>query len=180
MFDQDMYLKAWLFASEKHNSQLLPGTDLPYIVHVGAVTMEVMGALAHDSSILRADLAVSCALLHDTLEDTGATQEELSRVFGKDITNGVCALTKDAALPSKQEQMVDSLRRIALQPREIGIVKLADRITNLQPPPAYWTPQKCAAYQAEAGIILEALAGSCSYLEDRLSLKMSEYTQYTT
>jgi len=66
--------------------------------------------------------------------------------FGKAVTDGVKALTKNESLP-KDRQMSDSLHRIKLQPSEIWAVKLADRITNLQPPPAYWSREKIPNYK---------------------------------
>jgi len=54
--------------------------------------------------------------------------------------------------------MPDSLRRIQTQPPEVWVVKMADRITNLQPPPVSWSRDKIAAYRAQAGVILRELA----------------------
>ena len=71
--------------------------------------------------------------------------------------------------------MRDSLERIAAQPREIAMVKLADRITNLEPAPPHWTSEKKRAYREEAKQILEALRGRCASLEARLAKKITEY-----
>jgi (p)ppGpp synthase/HD superfamily hydrolase len=51
------------------------------------------------------------------------------------VISGVAALTKDETLPSKQEQMIDSLKRLKFEPKCVQMVKLADRITNLAPAP---------------------------------------------
>ena len=71
--------------------------------------------------------------------------------------------------------MTDSLRRILLQPREVWMVKLADRINNLQPPPSHWKDPKIAAYRAEAIQIVEALGPASPYLEGRLRAKIAAY-----
>jgi guanosine-3',5'-bis(diphosphate) 3'-pyrophosphohydrolase len=102
--------------------------------------MEIMVA-GHLTDSFNLKLALPVALLHDTLEDTNTTPDELSQIFGEEITQGVMSLTKDEFLP-KEQQMDDCLRRIILQPKEIWAVKLADRITNLQPPPSHWIEQK--------------------------------------
>lgn len=172
-WSQDLYFKAYWFAAEAHNGQLLPDTTLPYIVHPGMVCMEVMAALQAEAGH-QADLAVPCALLHDVLEDTTITYETLKTEFGEQVAEGVLALSKDRSLP-KTKQMDDSLRRIRLQPREVWMVKLADRINNLRTPPAHWTAEKKAQYREEAVRILEALQEASPLLAERLREKIAGY-----
>jgi (p)ppGpp synthase/HD superfamily hydrolase len=156
MFSPDRYVEAMRFAAARHAAQKEPGhADLPYLVHVVSVAAEVIAALPV-TPLADPDLAVTCALLHDTVEDTETTLDELAARFGPAVAAGVAALTKDTALP-KPAQMPDSLRRIRAQPPEIAVVKLADRITNLSAPPHYWTKDKCAAYRAEAVTIADSL-----------------------
>jgi len=172
-WSQDLYFKAYWFAAEAHNGQLLPDTELPYILHPGMVCMEVMAALQAEAGHA-AELAVPCALLHDVLEDTAVTFEALQAEFGEQVALGVQALSKDKNL-SKSEQMDDSLRRILLQPREIWMVKLADRINNLRTPPSYWTAEKKAQYREEAVKILETLQDASPCLAARLREKIDGY-----
>jgi GTP diphosphokinase / guanosine-3',5'-bis(diphosphate) 3'-diphosphatase len=173
---QDAYLSAWQFAAKAHRGQTVPGTDLPYLVHIGAVAMEVL--VAHALEPLSDPLlATQCALLHDTVEDCGVAVAELKRRFGPAVAAGVLALSKRKDLP-KPEAMSDSLARILAQPREVWAVKLADRISNLQPPPAHWTATKRAAYQQEARVILEALGGGHSTLAARLAQKILGYAAF--
>jgi len=172
MWSPERYLSAWNYAAARHGSQKVPGTELPYLAHIGAVAMEVMTALAQGSRVDDPDLAVQCALLHDVIEDTPATYAEVAARFGVAVADGVLALTKDKTLPSKAEQMADSLACIRRQPREVWMVKLADRITNLQPPPAHWDDAKIAAYRAEARTILDALGGADGWLAARLQGKI--------
>ncbi len=58
------------------------------------------------------------------------------------------------------------------------MVKLCDRITNLQPPPKHWDKAKIAKYQNEARLILEQLGVSSPFLADRLNIKIANYDQY--
>ena len=74
--------------------------------------------------------------------------------------------------------MLDSLVRIQKQPLEISMVKMADRITNLQPPPAHWTKDKIRNYRDEAQLILETLGTKNEYLAQRLKEKIDNYQQY--
>ncbi|HEY5948325.1 MAG TPA: HD domain-containing protein [Kofleriaceae bacterium] len=178
MFSPDRYVDAMRFAALAHNSQKEPGRELPYLVHVVSVAAEVIAALPTMPDI-DADLAVTCALLHDTIEDTSATLDEITSRFGAAVAAGVSALTKNHELP-KPEQMADSLRRIKQQPREIAIVKLADRITNLAEPPHHWTKDKRAAYRVEAALIADTLGYASSALEARLRKRIAAYERFTT
>lgn len=173
MWDQDLFKRALDFAARAHGAQQVQGSGLPYVVHVAKVATEVLAAAARDPRA-DCDLALACALLHDTLEDAGVTHDALRAEFGAAVADGVRALTKDAALP-KAERMSDSLARIRGQPREVWMVKLADRITNLEPPPRAWSAEKRRAYLAEARLILDALRGASAPLEGRLASKIVEY-----
>ncbi|EPJ47504.1 MAG: hypothetical protein OFPII_12290 [Osedax symbiont Rs1] len=177
MWDQDQYIKAWNFATKVHNSQQLPGTDLPYINHLGLVTMEVLAALPH-SLFDNPTLAMQCALLHDTIEDCAVSFEQLKSIFGEAVAEGVQALSKNRELGDKATQMQDSLQRIKRQPIEIALVKLADRTTNLQPPPSHWSAEKCLRYCIEAQLIHDQLGDASPYLAARLSSKITNYQQY--
>lgn len=173
MWDPDAYKRALDFAAKAHGEQRVPGSGFPYVVHLTKVAAEVMHACALEPA-LDGTLAVTCALLHDSLEDAGVTKEQLVATFGQGVADGVDALTKRDALP-KAEQMRDSLQRILAQPREIAVVKLADRITNLEPAPAHWSPEKRAKYRDEAREILAALGDRCAPLKARIAKKIDEY-----
>lgn len=74
--------------------------------------------------------------------------------------------------------MLDSLQRIRTQPKELWMVKLADRITNLQAPPASWTPARIAVNRAEAEIILSELGPASLLLARRLAQKLEAYRAF--
>jgi len=175
-WSQDLYIKALKFAAEAHNNQIVPGTNMPYIVHLTSVCMEVMAVL-NDGNNYDVILAIQAALLHDVIEDTDVTFEQLKNEFGMSTANAVLALTKNKSL-TKQQQLSDSLRRIKEQPKEIWMVKLADRITNLQCPPANWTKQKIFQYKIESQEIYSTLGSACEVLSERLKQKISEYEKY--
>ena len=77
-------------------------------------------------------------------------------------------------------RMADSIARIKIQPREIWMVKLADRITNLQPPPPQWTKEKINRYRIEAAYILEELGESSPILSERLGKKIEDYPEQSS
>lgn len=175
-WSQESYIKAYRFAAQAHQGQKFPGTNIPYIMHLSFVSMEVIAALSveteHDGN-----LAIQCAILHDTIEDTNTTFEEINTEFGEAVANGVLALTKDNSL-EKHLQIADSLQRIKEQPREIWMVKLADRISNLQAPPHYWNQDKIIRYQQEAIKIYEALKDASPFLTSRLASKIEDYNAF--
>lgn len=177
MWSRTKYQEALDFAALAHGGQKVPGKPYSYVVHLVNVCMEVMSALAEDNPGLDADLAVQCALLHDVLEDTQTEYTQLQAQFGQAVARGVRALTKDKTL-AKEQRMADSLQRLKSQPREVGLVKLADRITNLQPPPGHWTKEKKEAYCHEAGLIHTALNSCHTGLGIRLKKKIEEYRRY--
>jgi (p)ppGpp synthase/HD superfamily hydrolase len=175
---QTLYQKAIKFAAKKHAdiNQLVPGTNLPYVVHLSNVAMEILIA-SQNTKNFNAEFAVQVALLHDTLEDTETTFEELSKEFSLEIAQAVLALTKNPEL-LKENRMNDSLHRIQQLSKEVWAVKLADRITNLQTPPLLWSAEKISEYQKEAVQISKTLKGSNDFLEKRLEEKITDYLKY--
>ena len=173
--NQDKITKAWFFASRVHKEQKYPGEELPYLTHIGNVLLEVMAVV---SSLDNAELAISCAILHDTIEDTETTYEDILKEFGKEVADGVEALSKDSTLATKQEQMLDSLKRIKEQPKEVWVVKMADRAANLGKPPHYWSLEKKRAYQEEARFIWEQLHQANEAMATRLKQKIEDYERY--
>ena len=166
-FATDTLQSAWRFAAERHRNQQYPGTGLPYLLHLGAVCLELYPALLAAPG-RNAELTLSCAILHDTVEDTGVKSEELVALFGDAVAKGVAALSKNPALHGA-EAMQDSLTRIQQEPPEVWMVKLADRCANLGCPPAHWNAEKRQRYAAEGEIILDALGAASPLLASRLT-----------
>ncbi len=173
---QEIYQKSIKFAAEKHRDQKIKGTNSSYLVHLSNVAMEVMMAY-HIEQNFDIKYAVQLALLHDVLEDTDTTFDEIKSTFGEEVAVGVLALTKNEELP-KEEQIYDSLVRIKQLRKEVAIVKLCDRLSNLQKPPAFWTKNKIYNYLEDAKMISRMLANQNSYLNERLTTKISDYQKY--
>jgi guanosine-3',5'-bis(diphosphate) 3'-pyrophosphohydrolase len=175
---QTLYQEAIRFAATKHlaEDQKVPGTNLPYVVHLSNVAMEILLA-GSESANFDLGFALQVALLHDTLEDTACTFEELAGKFGVAVAEAVSALSKNGTL-EKGDRMADCLIRIRKLRPEVWAVKMADRITNLQSPPPHWERQKRINYREEARIILAALSEGNGYLAMRLEQKIEEYGIY--
>lgn len=126
----DQVEKAYLFAADFHSEQKRRSGE-PYINH----PVEVALILAHD---LRMDAdVVSAALLHDTVEDTPATKEQLIELFGEtvaDLVDGVTKLT-NIDVNSMDEKQALNLRKMFLAMSKdirVVIIKLADRLHNMR------------------------------------------------
>lgn len=171
----------WQLASNLHDGQKYGGQEpdkkVEYINHIGSVTFEMLKAVEIDES-LDADLSIKCAVLHDTIEDTELSIEEVEKRFGISVAKGVLALTKQEQDDSIADKMQDSLMRIKQQPKEVWAVKMADRICNLYAPPFYWSDDKKRGYQAEAIIIHSELKEGSAYLANRLWEKIEKYNSF--
>jgi len=167
---------AWIFAGQVHSSQTMLGGSANYLTHLGDVTMEIISTHLR-SPLEDLDLAVQCAILHDTMEDQGITHAELSTRFGASVADGVLALSKSNELPYA-ERMKDSIARIRQQPAAVWCVKLADRISNLHSAPNAWTAEKIEFYRMEAITILDALHPANRVLASRLEMLIASYPNF--
>ena len=177
----DEIQKIWQLASKLHDGQKYGGYNdgekVEYINHIGSVVFEIFNAIQSTENI-NSDLAIKCAILHDTIEDTTLTYESVNELFGHEVACGVLALTKNDEIEGQTEKMLDSLKRIKEQPVEIWAVKLADRITNLYEPPYYWNDEKKLTYIEEAKVILDELKDGNKYLAERLEIKIKNYYSF--
>ncbi|HOK93399.1 MAG TPA: HD domain-containing protein [Spirochaetota bacterium] len=171
--DQDLIIKTLSFAAVAHGDQRLPGSKTPYLYHLTCVAFEITSAI-FAGDIEDPEFAIQCSLLHDTIEDTSVTFDDLKNTFNEKIALGVLALSKNKNLP-KGLQLKDSVDRILKMPRDVAAVKLADRITNLAPPPSHWEKEKIINYREESIFILEKLGFASPFLARRLEEKIKSY-----
>lgn len=123
------------------------------------------------------------AVLHDTIEDTETTAEELQELFGEKITAIVLEVTDDKAL-HKEVRKLKQVEHAPHLSREAKLVKLADKICNLRDivssPPADWPAERKAAYFDWAKSVVDGLRGTNQALEavfDELYGRKSELNQ---
>ena len=171
----------WQLVTKMHDGQKYGGAkqgeQIEYINHIGSVTFEILKAVTVDND-MNPDLAMKCAILHDAIEDTDLSYDDILNEFGLEVANGVLALTKNENIDGKRAMMLDSLKRIKEQPKEIWAIKMADRIANLYAPPFYWTNEKKSEYLEEARLIHDELRAGNKYLEVRLANKIIEYQKF--
>ena len=120
--------EAIAFARAAHGDQRRP-TGAPYIEHL----LEALEALVRGAGVTDPDL-LSAAVLHDVVEDTDITSEELGKRFGPRVAELVGWVTIPPAGPGQDKLAVKeaAIRRLASAPRDAMLVKLADRLSNVQ------------------------------------------------
>jgi (p)ppGpp synthase/HD superfamily hydrolase len=138
-------LDAARFAAEKHTGQRRKGlAQEPYVNHV----LEVAQLIAASEETLDADLVVA-GLLHDTIEDTETTAEDLEPLFGKDVASLVLEVTDDKSLP-KQMRKALQVENAPKKTARAQVIKLADKISNVRSvlcsPPADWSADRKREY----------------------------------
>lgn len=121
----DIIEKAIIFASKAHKDQIRKSTDVPYITHPFAVGLLLQKAKCSDE-------VIAAGILHDTIEDTTTTYEELTEQFGVRIANLVLAASEpDKTLPweKRKQHTINHLKKRDLD--EIQIIT-ADKLHNLK------------------------------------------------
>ncbi len=157
-------LAASAFAAHKHRDQRRKGADAsPYINHPIAVA----NVLANEAGIT--DPAIlAAALLHDTIEDTDTTAEELEAEFGPGIASIVVEVTDDKALDKPVRKQLQ-IEHAATLSRPAQLVKLADKICNIRDmsrsPPVDWPFERRVEYFGWAKQVVDQMRGVSPVLE---------------
>jgi guanosine-3',5'-bis(diphosphate) 3'-pyrophosphohydrolase len=126
MKNEKTLIEAALFAAEKHRSQRRKSLlSIPYINHPLAVCYVLV-----QSGISSIDVLVA-ALLHDTIEDTETTPDEIANLFGNDVLKIVLEVTDDKTLDDKRRKELQVLKAPQLS-EGARLLKIADKISNLK------------------------------------------------
>jgi GTP diphosphokinase / guanosine-3',5'-bis(diphosphate) 3'-diphosphatase len=157
-------LLATAFAADKHRNQRRKDEEAsPYINYPVALANLLAQAGVGDTTVLAA------ALLHDTIEDTDATVEELMGAFGEKITTVVLEVTDDKSLPKAERKRLQIQHATHLS-TAAKLVKLADKICNLrdvsQSPPKDWPLERKREYFDWARQVVDGLRGIHARLEE--------------
>jgi len=162
--DISLILKALTFSADKHRNQRRKGREAaPYINHLIGVA-EILWEIGQVRDIP----TIVAGILHDTLEDTDTTPEELTREFSAHILSIVEEVTDDKRLP-KDERKRRQVERAGTASPEARQIKLADKISNIQDliqaPPAGWSLQRQRDYVDWGESVIDRLRGSNERLE---------------
>jgi guanosine-3',5'-bis(diphosphate) 3'-pyrophosphohydrolase len=162
--DLKLLLKALDFASRKHTDQRRKDKDSsPYINHPIAVA----NVLCNEGHVTDAE-TICGALLHDTIEDTATTPDELAQEFGLAIRDIVLEVTDDKTLPKAERKRLQIVHAQHASPKA-KLVKLADKIANLRDlvssPPADWNSERRTQYFSWAKQVVNQIRGAHPELE---------------
>ncbi|XP_021693732.1 guanosine-3',5'-bis(diphosphate) 3'-pyrophosphohydrolase MESH1 isoform X2 [Aedes aegypti] len=158
------YTKCINFAAVKHrNQRRLDSDKTPYINHpIGVAQILTAEGDITDFEVIQA------AILHDTVEDTDTTFEELEREFGYAVRRLVEEVTDDKTLPKAERKRLQIEHAAGTSP-QAKLVKLADKIYNLRDlqrcRPEGWTEERCRDYFTWAKRVCEGLRGTNQALE---------------
>jgi guanosine-3',5'-bis(diphosphate) 3'-pyrophosphohydrolase len=157
--DLQKLIAAAAFAAHKHRDQRRKGAEAsPYINH----PLMVANVLANEGAVDDVTTLVA-ALLHDTIEDTQTTGEEIAAAFGPEAAAVVLEVTDDKRL-SKDERKRHQVLHAAKISERAKLVKLADKICNLRDlsssPPADWPLQRRREYFEWAHAVVAHLRGA--------------------
>lgn len=159
-----LVLKAAAFAAEKHRDQRRKDRHAtPYINHPLALAQ----ILAVEGDVQDAEI-IAAAILHDTIEDTNTTADELRLVFGNTIASMVLEVTDDTSA-NKQTRKDLQVQHAPHLSDGAKLVKLADKIANLRDvahnPPHDWNLTRRREYFDWAGRVIDGLRGAHAALE---------------
>lgn len=127
-------------------------------------------------------MVLQAAILHDTIEDTDTTADELEREFGADVTSLVLEMTDDMSMPSVERKRHQVARAPGLSSRA-KCIKLADKIANVgdiatQPPPD-WSLERRRTYFAWTAEVISGCRGINEGLERRYDEMLKEARRVT-
>ncbi len=168
----ELVLRAAAFAAEKHRNQRRKDAEAsPYINHPIQLAYILVQADVEDPIVLAA------ALLHDTIEDTKTTHDEIEIVFGHEIANIVSECSDDKTLDKleRKQAQVDHAAHISQRAK---LVKLADKIANVSDidgaPPAGWSLERKREYFDWAKRVVDQMRGVHPKLEARFDAEYAK------
>ncbi len=152
------FAKALDFAARKHVNQRRKGAAAePYINHLSEVTRLLAEATGGRDTEL-----VLCGLLHDAIEDTDTSLEELAAEFGLEVANVVAEVSDDKSLPKAERKRLQ-VEHAAVISARAKMVKLADKTSNLRAlidsPPADWDLARKREYVTWARAVADGCRG---------------------
>jgi len=152
------------FAARKHSGQRRKGVQAePYVNHLTEVALLLAEATDGADPAL-----VMAGLLHDTIEDTDTTREELAAAFGEEVASLVVEVTDDTSLDRESRKRMQ-VQTAPTKSRRARMIKIADKIANLrsiaESPPVGWSTRRKQDYVAWAREVVAACGHTNDVLE---------------
>ncbi|MDF3067740.1 MAG: hypothetical protein K0R38_3341 [Polyangiaceae bacterium] len=139
--DISRLLEALDFAAVRHSAQRRKGPDAaPYVNHL----IEVASLVANVGQVDDVDVLIA-AVLHDVLEDTPTTADEVTERFGPRVCRFVRALSDDKSLPRRERRKI-ALDELPQAEVLVRVIKLADLASNIKLLPPNWTEERKREY----------------------------------
>ncbi|MDR0536133.1 MAG: HD domain-containing protein [Puniceicoccales bacterium] len=166
-------LHATHFAAEKHSNQRRKNTAAaPYINH----PIEVALHLATVGNVTNEDW-LAAAVLHDTIEDTDTSREEIAGLFGETVASLVCECTDDKSLPKAERKRLQVVNAAG---KSVGakLIKIADKSCNLRSmladPPKGWSTSRQLQYFVWAREVIRGMLGHNQALDEEAQRILAE------
>jgi guanosine-3',5'-bis(diphosphate) 3'-pyrophosphohydrolase len=166
-------LQAADFAAKKHRAQQRKDVEAsPYINH----PLSVANVLASEGGVTDVDLLIA-AVLHDTVEDTETSADELRQLFGGDVAHLVAEVTDDKSLPKKRrkELQIENAPRKSIRAKQL---KMADKICNIRDidtaSPTDWDRNRKSQYLDWADKVIAGCRGVNHQLEQSFDKALAD------
>lgn len=174
--DFAQFIKALKYSSRKHSDQRRKDANAsPYINHPIEVVEVLWSGGVQDMTLLVG------ALLHDTLEDTETTPQELDREFGSDVLALVQEVSDDKSLPKqvRKNLQIEHAPHKSIRAKQLKIADLICNIRSLvESPPKDWPPSRKIGYLDWAGMVFEGLRGVNPALEQDFAAAIEEARRF--
>ena len=151
--------EVYAFAAERHAGQTRPAGQ-PYVEHL----LQVVDVLVNGPRETELDL-LSAALLHDVVEDTPTTADEVEQRFGPDVRELVDWVTQPPVGEDRATARQAYLNHLADAPPRVLTLKLSDRLSNVQKLDTHPRPEKQASYYAETVTHFVPLAATLPWFD---------------
>lgn len=162
--DLNLFIRALAFAAERHSQQRRKDAQqspyLNHLIEVARLLFEVGG--------IQDPVTLAAGLLHDILEDTQTSADEIRVHFGEDVLTVIREVSDDKTLPKADRKQLQILHAPGLS-QKAKLVKLADKISNVYDvahlPPHSWPVERRKGYLDWAQAVVEGLRGTNEPLE---------------
>ena len=174
LWNKEQIYKAVFYATHAHNraQPIYKPENKSFTAHF---TLVALNALNYSmSEDIDCEFMMTVAILHDTIEDTDVSYNDLCEEFNKKVADAVLALSRDEKIDF-EKQIPECILRIKNQPKEVAIVKMADRLFNIRERYAKWDKTRQDNYKNEAQFICDELGYACENLRQELQNAIDIY-----
>lgn len=150
--------RAALFAASKHHGQKRKNGKTPYMNHTVSVAK-----ILHEEAGISDDVTIIAALLHDTIEDTNTTHDELVRLFGSEVADTVKEVSDNKSLSKNERKRLQVVNAPGMS-EKAQAVKIADKIANMRdvidrPPVPDWDSETKHKFYDHSNAVVSAMKG---------------------